>query len=280
MTPAPSHSVPELAISVVLFHSNLDQFDRLLRSLTEALSNTGLSAVPVICVDNSCDPAYALRGRTICERWRDVAGLSIEWVSASVNGGYGAGHNVALSQVMSRYHLLLNPDVALDERAMMEALRLLSSDPQIALLAPIGVGSSGEPEYLAKAYPSVWVLALRAFAPRWLHRLNVKSLARYEMRHHSEARRTRAIPLASGCCMWIPRTALDQVGGFDESYFLYFEDYDLSMKLAQLGDIIESQDVRIVHHGGDAARKGLRHIGWFIAGAIRFFRRWGWRWFG
>ena len=177
MTPGPSHSVPELAISVVLFHSNLDQFDHLLRSLTEALSNTGLSAVPMICVDNSRDPAYALRGRAICERWRDVAGLSIEWISASVNGGYGAGHNVALSQVMSRYHLLLNPDVALDERAMMEALRLLSSDPQIALLAPIGVGSSGEPEYLAKAYPSVWVLALRAFAPRWLHRLRGKSTA-------------------------------------------------------------------------------------------------------
>ena len=280
MTPAPSHSAPELAISVVLFHSNLDQFDNLLRSLTEALSNTELSAVPMICVDNSRDPAYALRGRAICARWRDEAGLSIEWVSASVNGGYGAGHNVALSKVNSRYHLLLNPDVVLDERAMMEALRLLSSDPQIALLAPIGVGSLGEPEYLAKAYPSVWVLALRAFAPRWLHRLNVKSLARYEMRHHSESRRTRAIPLASGCCMWIRRNALDQVGGFDESYFLYFEDYDLSMKLAQLGDIIESQDVTIVHHGGDAARKGLRHIGWFIAGAIRFFRRWGWRWFG
>ena len=130
MTPGPSHSVPELAISVVLFHSNLDQFDSLLRSLTEALSNTGLSAVPMICVDNSCDPAYALRGRAICERWRDVAGLSIEWVSASVNGGYGAGHNVALSQVMSRYHLLLNPDVALDERAMMEALRLLVAIPR------------------------------------------------------------------------------------------------------------------------------------------------------
>ena len=280
MTPAPSHSAPELAISVVLFHSNLDQFDNLLRSLTEALSNTELSAVPMICVDNSRDPAYALRGRAICARWRDEAGLSIEWVSASVNGGYGAGHNVALSKVNSRYHLLLNPDVVLDERAMMEALRLLSSDPQIALLAPIGVGSLGEPEYLAKAYPSVWVLALRAFAPRWLHRLNVKSLARYEMRHHSESRRTRKIPLASGCCMWIRRNALNQVGGFDESYFLYFEDYDLSMKLAQLGDIIESQDVTIVHHGGDAARKGLRHIGWFIAGAIRFFRRWGWRWFG
>ena len=280
MTPAPSHSVPELAISVVLFHSNLDQFDSLLRSLTGALSDAGLSAVPVICVDNSLDPAYALRGRTVCERWRDVAGLSVEWVSTSVNGGYGAGHNIALSQVTSRYHLLLNPDVVLDERAMMEALRLLSRDPQIALLTPIGVGPLGEPEYLAKAYPSVWVLALRAFAPRWLRRLNVKSLARYEMRHHSDTRRTWAIPLASGCCMWVRRNALDQVGGFDESYFLYFEDYDLSMKLAQLGDIVESRDVRIVHHGGDAARKGWRHIGWLIAGAIRFFGRWGWRWFG
>lgn len=280
MVPDTPHPLPELAVSVVLFHSSLDQFDRLLGSLTTALRDVDLSAVPMICVDNSLDPEYAARGRTVCDRWQDVAGLSIEWVSTAVNGGYGAGHNVALSRINSRYHLLLNPDVELDERAVTEALQQLSSDPRTALLAPIGLGSSGDPEYLAKAFPSVWVLALRAFAPDWLRRLNAPSLDRYEMRRRSDNEDTRPIELASGCCMWVRRDALDQVGGFDESYFLYFEDYDLSMKLAALGEVIESRKVKIIHHGGDAARKGWRHIGWFVAGAIRFFRRWGWRWFG
>ena len=280
MMPDTAYPPPELAITCVLFHSDLDQFDRLIGSLVEALDLTDLSAVPLICVDNSLDAAYAQRGRAICDRWRRSDRVSIEWVSTSVNGGYGAGHNAGLKRVTSRFHLLLNPDVVLDQRAMREALQLLKNQPEVVLLAPVGVGTAGQPEYLAKGYPSVWVLALRAFAPQWLQRLNVKSLHRYEMRQGDESPETRGIELASGCCMWIRRDALDQVGGFDESYFLYFEDYDLSMKLAQLGDVIESRAVTIIHHGGDAARKGWRHIGWFMTGAVRFFSRWGWRWFG
>ena len=86
--------------------------------------------------------------------------------------------------------------------------------------------------------------------------------------------------LASGCCVWVRRALFDRVGGFDERYFLYFEDYDLSLKLTQLGEVAEHSQIRIVHHGGDAARKGVRHIRWFTAGAIRFFNRWGWKWLG
>ena len=86
--------------------------------------------------------------------------------------------------------------------------------------------------------------------------------------------------LASGCCMWVRRAVFDDVGGFDESYFLYFEDYDLSLKLARKGTVVEHHNIRVVHHGGDASRKGFQHIRWFIHGAARFFSLWGWRWFG
>ena len=51
----------------------------------------------------------------------------------------------------------------------------------------------------------------------------------------------------------------DAVGGFDERFFLYFEDYDLSLKMAQWGQVLEHSQIRIIHHGGDAARKGAPH---------------------
>jgi GT2 family glycosyltransferase len=280
MAPDNSSSLPELAITVVLFHSDLEQFEELLASVAKSLRNAKLPAVTMICVDNSVDADYAQGGRAICDRWQGAAGLSIEWISTAVNGGYGAGHNFGLRRVSSRFHLILNPDVALDERAISEALQLLNRHSEVVLLAPVGADAEGQPEYLAKAFPSVWVLALRAFAPGWLLRLTAKGLDRYEMRQLDQTQDTRVIELASGCCMWVRRDALDRVGGFNESFFLYFEDYDLSMRLQQLGELIESQRVRIIHHGGDAARKGWRHIGWFAAGAIRFFNRWGWRWFG
>jgi len=117
-------------------------------------------------------------------------------------------------------------------------------------------------------------------APRWVKTRSGGALARYEMRDTPSETVLRPVTLASGCCMWVRRAVFDEVRGFDESFFLYFEDYDLSLKLAGKGAVMEHRDIRIVHHGGEASRKGFQHIRWFIGGAARFFSQWGWRWFG
>ena len=93
---------------------------------------------------------------------------TLELLVPDANAGYGAGHNRAMTEVDSRYHLILNPDVELATDAVALALGVLAARDNIVLLAPTGFSPSGKPEFLAKAYPSVWVLGLRAFAPRWL----------------------------------------------------------------------------------------------------------------
>jgi GT2 family glycosyltransferase len=185
-----------------------------------------------------------------------------------------------MSQVESQFHLILNPDVELAPDALKLALHTLKTQHDIVLLAPQGFSPSGEPEFLAKAYPSVWVLGLRSVAPHCLKTRAGGALARYEMRDTPSEAMLRPITLASGCCMWVRRALFDEVGGFDESYFLYFEDYHLSLKLAREGAVMEHRDIRIVHYGGGASRKGFQHIRWFVVGAARFFHHWGWRWFG
>ena len=84
--------------------------------------------------------------------------------------------------------------------------------------------------------------------------------------------------LASGCFMLLRAHSLATVGGFDERYFLYFEDFDLSLRLAQLGEVQYLPEMQIIHHGGYAARKGWRHIAMFLRSGIRFFQDHGWRW--
>ena len=274
------HAVTDLAVSVVLFYSPLEQLRALVDSLIKAVNEAALQSVELICVDHSNDSEYAEQCHALCATYSDAAALRITLLVPTANEGYGAGHNRAMAEVDSRYHLILNPDVELATDALSLALDVLATRENIVLLAPTGFGSSGKPEFLAKAYPSVWVLGLRAFAPRWLPLKCSRALARYEMRDQSYDEPLRPIALASGCCMWVRRAAFDQVTGFDEAYFLYFEDYDLSRKMAEQGAVMEHRDIHIIHHGGDASRKGLRHVLWFIMGAARFFRRWGWRWFG
>ena len=276
--------LPDLAVSVVLHFSPLDQLRALLDSLSNAAVEAELNRVEVVCVDHSCDSEYAAKCQALIEAYSPTNGgassLRISLLKPSRNRGYGAGHNLAMAEVESQFHLILNPDVELASNALKLALFALKNQPDTALLAPQGFSPSGESECLAKAYPSVWVLGLRSLAPKWLKARSGGALARYELRDASSDMTLRPIILASGCCMWVRRAAFDEVGGFDESYFLYFEDYDLSLKLSGQGGVIEHRDIRIVHHGGDASRKGFQHIRWFVSGATRFFNRWGWRWFG
>jgi hypothetical protein len=87
----------------------------------------------------------------------------------------------------------------------------------------------------------------------------------------------RDVPLASGCFMFARRDELAAVGGFSPDYFLYFEDYDLSIRLRRRSRIAYVNRVRIVHHGGEAAKKGRTHVRLFLTSALRFFRTHGWK---
>jgi GT2 family glycosyltransferase len=87
----------------------------------------------------------------------------------------------------------------------------------------------------------------------------------------------RQMPVMSGCCMLVRRKAIDATGGFDPKFFLYFEDYDWSVRLNEIGETAYLPSFRAVHHGGGAARKGWKHVGWFVQSGVRFYRKHGWR---
>ncbi len=175
------------------------------------------------------------------------------------------------------YHLILNPDAILDPTALSEAIRFLEANADVGLLAPDVHGSAGERQYLCRRYPSVLVLLLRGFAPGWVKRRFSGLLERYELRDRMDAEIVRDVPIASGCFMFARRAALSAIGGFSPAYFLYFEDYDLSMRIRRSSDIAYVSRVRIVHHGGDAAKKGGPHVRLFLASGLRFFRTHGWK---
>jgi GT2 family glycosyltransferase len=123
----------------------------------------------------------------------------------------------------------------------------------------------------------VWVLFLRGFAPGFVRRRFAAQLHRYEMRDAVGGGLLTGVPLASGCFMLLRTALLERLGGFDPRYFMYFEDYDLSLRVGREASVAYEPRARIVHHGGEAARKGWRHVAWFAASACRFFTRHGWK---
>lgn len=270
-------SLNRISASLVVYNSDLAQLRDTLDSLSQAAATLG-TRVAVKVVDNASSEAYRVRLEGSLGAFDGGEHLGIELIESPANLGYGGGHNLALPDV-GDYHLVLNPDVQLAPDALAAGLTRLEAEPGVALLSPLATGSDGRREYLCKRHPSVLVLLSRAFAPALGWRIWPQRMADYQMSDCCNERDEVEVSLVSGCFMLIRGSALLRVGGFDERYFLYFEDFDLSRRLAAHGRLLYYPGMRIVHHGGYAARKGWRHLGLFVRNGVRFFNQYGWRWF-
>jgi len=277
-----SDPATRLSVSIVLHHSSLAMLDRVLRSLQRAATAAHVGGcvdqVQVDVLDNSSDPVFREQARKAVEARPQSDFFRVGYRGLASNRGFGAGHNVVIRDLDSAFHLILNPDAELAEDALRVGLSSLQEDRSIALLSPMVRGDDGAQEFLCKRYPSLLVLLLRPFAPRFIRWLFRRRLHRYEMRDVCSGSQEADVLLASGCFMLARTAALQSVGGFNDKYFLYFEDFDLSIRLGSQGRLVFNPAIRIVHHGGYAARKGLQHVKYFIRSGITFFRDHGWRW--
>ena len=268
-----------LSATVVTYRSDPQLLATALRSLAAAVRvarAAGLvDAMTLHVVDNGPAQARSALDAAL-GAWDREAG-AIEVHSGHGNVGYGRANNLVLPDLASDAHLIMNPDVELEAAALREALAALERHPGVGMVAPAVQGDDGATQYLCKRYPSVWVLFLRGFAPAFLRRRFARAIERYEMRDVIAERLVRGVALASGCFMLVRTPLLCELGGFDPRFFMYFEDYDLSLRMGRRAEVAYVPEARIVHHGGEAARKGPRHVAWFVRSAWRFFSIHGWK---
>jgi GT2 family glycosyltransferase len=271
----------DLSVSIVLHNSPLALLCGTVQSLqcsAQCAHDTGnLGRVTVWLVDNASDVGYRRALGEELARWPQSELFNVHYVPQSHNRGFGVGHNAVLPLLTSDLHLVLNPDVELQDDTLRVGLTALQQGDDVVLLSPRVFGGKGEQEFLCKRYPSLLVLLLRGFAPAGVRRLFQRQLASYEMRDLCSGEAPVDVDIASGCFMLMRSAALRAVRGFNEAYFLYFEDFDLSLRIATQGRLVFDPRMRIVHHGGYAASKGRAHLKYFIRSGILFFNRHGWR---
>ena len=274
-----------LSVSVVLHDSDLDLLRSTLTSLEISIAAARaaglIASASVQLRDNASPPEYQTALEALVQElrasWADRVALSLDL--GSDNPGFGAGHNRAQAQSREQAGadqlLILNPDVYLDESALTEGLAYLQKTERVVALSPHCTRPDGTREYLCKRYPNLPVLLLRGFGGRFLRSCFEGPMHHYEYRDLAEA--PAPVVLLSGACLLCRASAFSAVGGFDESFFMYFEDFDLCQRLVTHGELHYLPAMKIQHRGGFAARKGWRHRHWFFRSALRFFHRWGWR---
>ncbi|WOJ93523.1 glycosyltransferase [Congregibacter variabilis] len=272
---------PTLSVSIVLHNSSLEHLRVTLQSLVACIAELEdvLSApVSLTLLDNDSTADYRQEVADLVAQFQaqDSSAWSLHFHLSSHNAGFGAGHNQALQDSSDRYLLILNPDVELAPAALREALFFLNSQSDVVAVNPFCERGDGSPEYLCKRYPTIFDLVLRGLPFSALRERFAVRLAHYEYGER-DADVPAEVELLSGACLLCRQSAFTAVGRFDERFFMYFEDFDLSLRLASQGRLMYLPTMRIVHHGGFAARKGLRHIIWFARSAARFFSVHGWR---
>lgn len=274
---APQVEIADFSVSVVVYRPNMALLERTLSSLATAYVELRAerpgSTLGLCVVDNGGLPDFTAALKAL-----EAEGIGCQILSGQGNVGYGRGHNLAIERANSRYHLVLNPDVEIAGDALAKAREFFEHHPRAGLITPRISDDAGRLLYLCRRYPTLLDLFVRGFLPGSARRFFAKRLARYEMRDLINERDVVwDPPIVSGCFMLFRTKVLKQLQGFDPRYFLYFEDYDLSLRTREFARIAYAPMVSVLHHGGGAARKGASHIRMFIASAFKFYRRFGWK---
>ncbi|MBP0593881.1 glycosyltransferase family 2 protein [Paraburkholderia sp. LEh10] len=275
---APSTEAKTVSVSVVVYHPEPTQLRHTLDSLRIAVDELRLTrpdtVVRLFIVDNGGLSDAAIDFDSVLRHE-----IVVSVIGGHGNIGYGRGHNLAIERAQSRFHLVLNPDIDIDRDALVQAFDFFDHHPEAGLLTPCIGDDEGHLQYLCRRYPSLLDLLIRGFLPYRVREFFSTRLASYEMRDLiNEHDIVWDPPIVSGCFMLFRTDVLKRLAGFDPRYFLYFEDYDLSLRTHKLARVVYAPAVRVLHHGGGAARKGSAHIRMFTASAFKFFKRFGWKW--
>ena len=197
----------------------------------------------------------------------DAEVLHIHW-----NVGFGAGHNLVLPRLKSKYHVIINPDIVLREDAITKMALYMDEHPDVALLSPrIVFPETGQDQILGKRHPKMkYLIASRL---RGSGQPPGKTLSEYAMldRDWDEP---FEIENATGCFMFIRTEALRKIGGFDERYFLYFEDCDITRELAKVGKVLYYPGAVVEHEWNRESKKNFRLALVQIDSMIKYFWKW------
>jgi GT2 family glycosyltransferase len=270
-----------LSVSIVIYYPKWDVLARTVRDLAraaEAAQHTGtLFETTLNLISNEPDAQSNQKLEVLLnEEWR-VHGFKCVIRSGHGNVGYGRGHNLAIEVADTDFHLILNPDVFMERDALSNALRHMRDHSEVGLLTPRIADERGERVAQCYSYPSLFVLFLRGFCPTPVRRLFQQQIDRYLLQDRDWEHIVDDVPIATGAFMFCRTAILKELGGFSPRYFLYFEDFDLSLRMRRQARITYFPDVRIAHLGGGSARKGRRHIQMFVESAFTFFRSHGWK---
>ena len=219
-----------------------EDLDRALASLEPWLAADD----EIVVVDQASDPARLADAQVRHPR--------VRWVPNRENTGFAAGVNLAARQTNAPHLLLLNPDTVVEGDIMSVLSEWLATHPDVGVVGPRVLNDDGSVQPSARRFPglstvfggrSTWLT--RHFPGNWLSERNLPG---------RESGAPIVVDWIAGSCLMTRREVFDRAGGFDEGFFLYWEDADFCRRVSGLGlRSVYLPRVVVRHVGGRSAER-------------------------
>lgn len=248
----------KIIASLVLYKH---RFEDIRKTLSSLINEDSLNKVVIVDNGNHCD-------------WlKKFSHAKVEKIYLDKNCGFGAGHNSVFEShsEIADYFLICNPDIYF-EKGELDKLYKFSKASSIDLSIPKILYPDGTLQHSCKLLPT----PLQLFMRRFFLGFNKKSNSYYEL-HDADYSKTFFAPSISGCCMFLSRKAIDHTKGFDQRFFLYLEDIDLSRRVCQADMSVAYCPHSIVFH--EAQRRSYsnyKFLYFHLISTIKYFNKWGW----
>ena len=254
-----------MKLSVIIVNYNVKYFLEV--CLHSVLRSAAVIAAEVIVVDNnSTDDSNQM----VREKFPDVT-----LIENKDNKGFSKANNQGVAIAKGEYILFLNPDTVMPEEFLAKMLGYMDAHPEAGAVGPRLIDGKGQfaPD-AKKSFPS---LSVAIFKTTGINKLFSKSayFNKYYAVHVGE-RQTAPVDVLSGCCMLVRKSAMDKAGGpFDEDYFMYCEDVDLSYRIEKAGyKNVYFPEVDLIHYKGESTRKmTLSYVRIFNEALVTFVKK-------
>lgn len=176
----------------------------------------------------------------------------------AVPNGFGANHNAAFRECRAEYYCVLNPDIELVGDPFPTLKQCLGATDG-AIAAPLILSRQGGIEDSARHFPTLWSLLLKAVGG---------TDGRYVVSPDQ-------VPIfpdwVAGMFMLFRSADFARLGGFDERYFLYYEDVDICARARSAGmKVVLCPSVSVIHDARRDSRKSIRYLRWHLASMARY----------
>lgn len=205
---------------------------------------------------------YAIDNNSTDKTREEISGIDgVTLIESGGNIGFGAAHNKVLGETLGKYHFVINPDITVDSDVISDAVDFMEENPDVVMMMPKILNSDGTEQFLPKEIPT--------FKRIFLGRI-FKGIRDEYTRKNKQQEQIEEIDCCTGCFFCIRSDAFGKLNGFDNRYFMYLEDADLTLRAKKYGKVVMNRGLSVTHEWERTSAKNLKYLMIHTKSAFKF----------